>query len=211
MNPSSRKVGILDYGLGNVRSVCSAIEYLGYGYQIIKGTEELDPQDAFVLPGVGAFREGMRNLRKRNLSDKLSEQVMGKCEPILGICLGMQLFADSSEEKGHTPGLGWINGTIQSLSSITEEPLPHVGWNSVNIEKRSPLYTKNEVDAFYYFDHSYYFQCNESQYVSGYSKYGNSFPVSIQKENIFGVQFHPEKSQNNGLRMLRSFFEEVGF
>lgn len=204
-----QKIVIVDYGVGNTHSVSNSIRYLGYKSLKISDKESvINEADVLILPGVGAFEECANNLRKRNLHTILNEQVLTKKKPILGICVGMQLLASVSEEMGEHEGLNWIPGRVKKL--VVPKPLavPHVGWNDVISETGNPLFGRNEQNANFYFDHSYYFDCEE-KFKVGYCDYGIKVTAAVQRDNIFGVQFHPEKSQTNGLKLFRSFFNSI--
>lgn len=204
-----QNIVIIDYGVGNTYSVSNAIKYLGYNRLVISADEkQIDQADALILPGVGAFEEAANNLRARNLDQILNEQVLTKKKPILGICVGMQLMATISEENGVHKGLDWIEGKVKKLQLPKEFAVPHVGWNDVAINNIKPLFDKNPKNSNFYFDHSYYFDCDE-KYVSAYCDYHIKVTAAVQKENIFGVQFHPEKSQTNGLKLFRDFFNSI--
>ena len=203
------KICIVDYEVGNTYSVFHALEYLGYSKVKITDKENvISEAEALILPGVGAFDEAAKNLRKRNLDKILNEQVLVKKKPILGICVGMQMLATHSEENGIHEGLNWIEGRVKKLELPEGFRVPHVGWNNVNIDNKAPLFQKNITSTNFYFDHSYHFNC-ESKYISSWCDYGVKVTASVQKDNIFGVQFHPEKSQSNGLKLFRNFFNFV--
>ncbi len=200
---------IIDYGVGNTHSVLNAIKFLGYKKIIISDSEIIIKKaDALILPGVGAFEECISNLKLRKLDRILNESVIVNKKPILGICVGMQLLATISEENGLHNGLDWIKGSVKKI--IVPKPLavPHVGWNDVISKNENILFNRNVENANFYFDHSYHFDCEE-QYVAGYCDYGTRITAAVQKENIYGVQFHPEKSQTNGLKLFRSFFNSI--
>ncbi|RAJ33465.1 imidazole glycerol phosphate synthase subunit HisH [Pedobacter cryoconitis] len=200
---------IVDYGVGNTYSVSNAIKSLGYNKLIISDDEKvINNADILILPGVGAFEESINNLRDRNLDKILNEQVLVLKKPILGICVGMQLMATLSEENGIHMGLNWIEGTVKRLELSQEFAVPHVGWNNISVKQTEPLFIRTPVDANFYFDHSYYFDC-EDKYVSAYCDYDIAVTAAVQKSNIFGVQFHPEKSQTNGLKLFRGFFNSI--
>jgi glutamine amidotransferase len=204
-----QKIVIVDYGIGNTQSVNNALQYLGYHkLKITDNAAFIEEADLLILPGVGAFDEGIGNLKSRRLDDLLSEEVLVKKKPVLGICLGMQLFATYSEENGRHDGLNWIEGAVVKLSLPPGYSVPHVGWNNVVVKSTSPLYNRVENNSNYYFDHSYHFQCDD-KYISGYCDYGITITASVQKDNIFGVQFHPEKSQTNGLKLFRSLINAI--
>lgn len=201
------KILIIDYGVGNHRSVANALEVLGYEFELSGDVNAIRQADAYVLPGVGAIGEAMRNLNSRGIIGPLNEEVLRHKKPILGICLGMQMMAGSSEEGGHHTCLGWIEGRVVKLTPGNNFRVPQVGWNTVHIHQRDPLFTKVDEGANFYFDHSYHLQC-DNRYVIGSCDYGGKVTAAVRKDNIFGVQFHPEKSQNNGLRIFRAFFNE---
>lgn len=205
----NQNIVIVDYGVGNTYSVSNAIKYLGYKKLVISDDERsINAADVLILPGVGAFEEAVNNLRARNLDQILNEQVLSLKKPILGICVGMQLMATLSEENGNHAGLDWIEGKVKKLELPIEFAVPHVGWNDVAINSVDPLFKKNPSNSNFYFDHSYYFECDE-KYISAYCDYHIKVTAAVQKENIFGVQFHPEKSQNNGLKLFRDFFNSI--
>jgi len=206
---NSMKIIIVDYGIGNTHSVSNALLTLGYHKLRISCDEKsIKTADALILPGVGAFEEAMQNLKDRNLDKVLNEQVLVKKKPILGICVGMQMFAGVSEEKGIHEGLNWIEGRVKHLDLPKEYAVPHVGWNNVVFDDFQPLFKRNEANSHFYFDHNYWFDCEE-KYMVAYCDYGIRVTAAVQHENIFGVQFHPEKSQTTGLKMFRSFFNLI--
>ena len=199
-----KNVVIIDYGLGNTHSVFNAITLLEYKVKISSKQDDFLLADAFILPGVGAFNEAMQNFNKRNLLQTLEKEVFEKKKPLLGICVGMQMLATYSDENGRHNGLNWIPGAVEKLELPKEYSVPHVGWNDVVILKESPLFLRNTNKSHFYFDHSYHFCC-EQQFTSAFCDYGQEVVSAIQKDNIYGVQFHPEKSQLNGLKLLKSF------
>ena len=200
---------IIDYGVGNTHSVLNAIKFLGYKNITISDNEMIiKKSDALILPGVGAFEECINNLIDRNLDKILNESVIINKKPILGICVGMQLLATNSEENGLHNGLDWIKGSVQKINVPKPLSVPHVGWNDVKNMNQNILFNQNVDNANFYFDHSYHFVCDEN-YVAGYCDYGTRITAAVQRENIFGVQFHPEKSQTNGLKLFRSFFNSI--
>jgi glutamine amidotransferase len=168
----------------------------------------LNAADAIILPGVGAFAECMAQLKQRNLDVILSEAVLGRKIPLLGICVGMQLLANFSEEGGHHEGLGWIQGAVRPLRLPLGFAVPHVGWNDIRPVQHQPLFTNLDKTADFYFDHSFHFQC-KAEYVLAYCEYGVEIVAAVQHRHIFGVQFHPEKSQKNGMKLFRSFFNSL--
>lgn len=206
---SQPEIVIVDYGIGNVYSVSNAIKYLGYQkVKISRSNKDISNADALILPGVGAFEVAINNLREHQLQNILGEEVLINKKPILGICVGMQMLATTSEENGIHKGLNWIPGNVVKLNLPLGFAVPHVGWNDVSFAVKSPLFGLLSEYANFYFDHSYHFQCDE-QYMSAWCDYGIKVVSAVQNGNVFGVQFHPEKSQNNGLRIFRSFFNSI--
>jgi len=199
---------IVDYGMGNIGSVTNALNYLGGRYTVSNQKKDLMGADAFILPGVGAFGAAMENLRKLDLVETLTAQVVMKKKSFLGICLGMQLLAKDSVEMGYFDGLGWIDGHVFEIEPSDGLRVPHVGWNSVTFTQHDPLFQRIDKGAHFYFDHSFHLQCADP-FVSATCEYGGSYVAAIQKENIFATQFHPEKSQRNGLKLLRNFLNFV--
>ncbi len=199
----SAEIVIIDYGMGNLRSVQKAFEHVGVNTLISCDHQDIRNASKIVLPGVGAFKDAMENLHSLNLIELLNEEVIQKKKLFLGICLGMQLIATKSYEFGETKGLGWIDAEVTRFPD-TELKIPHVGWNSVGYENHSPLYEGIVENSDFYFVHSYYFNADR-KYATGICDYGVSFIASIQKENIFATQFHPEKSQTSGLKIIENF------
>lgn len=203
-------IAVINYGLGNARSVMGAIERLGYMSSLTDSPKKLREAEKLILPGVGAFGDGMRRLRGLGLIETLSQLVFEEKRPILGICLGVQLFAKTSCEFGRHEGLGWIDASVERVNpSDMSLRLPHVGWNGLAQIKPSPLFDGIPADALFYYVHSYRLDCYEPDNVVGECEYGQRFTAAIQKDNIYGVQFHPEKSQRHGLRILRNFIEKA--
>lgn len=200
---------IADYGVGNINSIRSAVTALGYTKLSLSASPEvLVNADAIILPGVGAFAECMNNLKRCHLNDTLAEAVLGRKRPLLGICAGMQLLADFSDEGGRHEGLGWVPGDVRRLELPFGFRVPHVGWNDVRPLRREPFFARMGNAPDFYFDHSYHFNCEE-RYVLAKCDYGIEVVAAVQREHIIGVQFHPEKSQENGLKLFRSFFNQV--
>lgn len=200
-------IAIIDYGMGNVKSVYNALEYLGENAVITCEKNKIEVASHIILPGVGAFGDAMDSLKKRELIDILKEQVLQKKKRFLGLCLGMQLLADYSLEYGKHAGLGWIKGYVRPLPQKNKIPkIPHVGWDEILIKKKHYLLTNLNSDQLtFYFVHSYYFDSQDNEDVWAICSYGIDFPAIIIKNNIIGMQFHPEKSQDNGLQLLRNF------
>lgn len=198
---------ILDYGIGNVQSVRNALKYLGNKSQITNNPEVISSATHLILPGVGAFADGMRGLKKYNLIELLTKQVLIKNKFFLGICLGMQLLGDESEEDPEAKGLSFIKGQVCRFN-INEKKfrVPHIGWNSVRVNKNSKLFM-GIVNPEFYFVHSYFLKPENKDDIVGICEYGEKFCCAVERDNIFGVQFHPEKSQREGLAVLKNFVE----
>jgi len=196
---------IIDYGMGNLRSVQKAFERIGVPVKISGISDDIHTAEKLVLPGVGHFKQGMQNIKSRGLFDSLNSAVQDKKIPILGICLGMQLMTEFSEE-GDCDGFGWIKGRTQRFSFVSNGlKIPHMGWNNLLIKKNDSLYNGITADNFFYFVHSYFISCDNEEDILAESNYGNKFVSSFQKGNIFGCQFHPEKSHDSGLKILKNF------
>jgi imidazole glycerol-phosphate synthase subunit HisH len=202
------EIVIIDYGVGNTHSVKNAIGSLGYKVKISSSKSEISNAGALILPGVGAFGIAMENLKSSGLKDFLDEEVLLKKKPILGICLGMQLLATCSSEDGYHEGFNWINGEVVKMNLPADYSVPHVGWNDLKIDKPHPLFDKLDASPNFYFDHSYHFIC-DPQHVAATCNYGKELTAAVRKNNIFGVQFHPEKSQVTGLKLFRGFLNSI--
>ena len=199
-------VVIIDYGLGNLRSVAGAVEKVGHKPLISNRVEDLEQADKLILPGVGAFGDGMANLRSLGLVEPLTRLVMEEGKPILGICLGSQLLTNQSEEFGCHQGLGFVEGSVIRLQTGDNGlRLPHVGWNQLLQIKDSVLFDGIAQDALFYFVHSFHVECDAEDVVIGECEYGVRFTAAFQVGNIYATQFHPEKSQMHGLLLLRNF------
>jgi len=201
-----QKIKIINYGMGNIGSVVKKIKKIGFEPFIATAGKDLQNADKIILPGVGHFGTGIGNLKKLELWDALNESVLIRKIPILGICLGMQLFADFSEE-GDSQGLGWINGKVIRfrITDTKNFKIPHTGWNTINIKQNSMLFENVPVDSEFYFVHSYHFLSKNENEIISTTNYCYEFTSAVQKDNIFGVQFHPEKSHDSGERLLLNF------
>jgi len=199
------RIALIDYGVGNLRSVNKALEHVGAVVVQTADPEEILKADKVILPGVGAFKDGMKGLQARGLISTIDE-IVKRQMPLLGICLGMQLFFSRSLEMGETPGLGYVAGEVREFS-IDHLKIPQTGWNQLQMASPSPLLRGVDDGTFVYFNHSYY--CDPSAPSVSVTKtdYGISFASAIQEGSIYGVQFHPEKSQDAGLMILRNFVE----
>jgi glutamine amidotransferase len=196
---------IIDYGMGNIRSVMNKIHRAGHEAIVSYDHDIIKSADKFILPGVGHFLNGMKRLKERNIIDILNEKVLVEKTPILGICLGMQLLTGFSEE-GNAKGLGWLDAeTVRFTLTDIKHKVPHMGWNSIKQKKESPLLNNIPDSRYYYFVHSYHVKCLNNDDILTTSIYGYEFVSSVQKGNIFGTQFHPEKSHEWGEKMLNNF------
>ena len=192
-------IGIIDYGMGNLRSVLKAIEFLGGEGRVTARAEELDACEKLILPGVGSFGAGMKNLRRGGLDEYVRRRA-AEGTPLHGICLGMQFLLEESEEEGLFQGLGLVKGRVVSF---TEGKIPHMGWNAVE-DMRGPLFDGIPSGTQFYFVHSYFADTAE-EYTLGKTEYYRTFASAVGKNNVFGVQFHPEKSGAAGLQLLRNY------
>jgi glutamine amidotransferase len=205
---NQKRVAIIDYGMGNLRSVANAFAALNYPAVIIKKPEELYQASHIILPGVGAFGDGMQNLMSAGWIKVLEEEVIEKGKPFLGICLGMQLLATAGTEHGFYKGLNWIPGTVNRLdSNDLSIRVPHIGWNDVRFSKKDCLYSGLGDSQVFYFVHSYVFQPEDISAISGVAYHGVEFVSSIEMGNIYATQFHPEKSQKMGMEVLKNFIK----
>ena len=199
-------VAVVDYGMGNLRSVAKALEAVGATVCVSGKPEDLRRADRIVLPGQGAFRDCMANLKATGLVEVLDEEVRKKGKPFLGICLGLQLLAEVSYENGEYKGLGWLPGQVRRLTvEDARLKLPHIGWNDVIFRGDTPLAAGIRKNPIFYFDHSYHFVCGNPELTVATCDYGGHFTAAVQKDNLFAVQFHPEKSQEIGLRLTKNF------
>ena len=206
-------IAIIDYGAGNLQSVFNAIKTIGYDPIVTGDHKQVQKADVIITPGVGSFSDCFDSLKRINMVEVLNEMVMTKKKPFLGICIGLQLLAKKSYEFGEHEGFGWINGKVIKIDETKALRVPHMGWNSVDILKQDGLFSNFEGSPSFYFVHSYFLELEteEKDIISSTCLHGDLITASIQKENIFAVQFHPEKSQENGLRMLSNFFKTVGY
>jgi len=207
MHHKKQNIVIVDYGMGNLRSVSKKVKQIGYEALISNNKTDILKANKLILPGVGHFENGMNKLRELDLISSLNEKVLVDKTPILGICLGMQLFTKYSEE-GNVKGLAWVDAeTIKFKNLGIKFKIPHMGWNSINLQKSSSLFNKFDSEHLYYFVHSYYVSCNNENDILATTNYNTNFVCALQKDNVFGVQFHPEKSHEWGEQIIKNFIE----
>ena len=209
------KIAIIDYESGNLKSVSKAVELASNNIlnksdvKIINSANELKNFDKIVLPGQGSFKQCYQSfLSIDGIVDELNSAVLEKQKPILGICVGMQLFSSFGEEDGGSKGFDWIKGKVNKINLIDKNlKLPHMGWNNISINQKSKLFSGIENESHFYFVHSFAFDVENEQFISATTNYSTEIVSAIEKDNIFGTQFHPEKSQANGIKMLENFIK----
>lgn len=197
---------IIDYDAGNIRSVEKAMQYLGQPVKITRDPGEILAADRVILPGVGAFGDAMEKIRQYGLEDVI-HQVVGKGTPFLGICLGLQLLFEESEESPGAKGLGILKGRIRKIPAGEGLKIPHMGWNTLELQGDGRLFRGIPDETFVYFVHSYYLEAEDEAIVKAATRYGVRIHASVEQGNVFACQFHPEKSSAAGLAMLRNFVE----
>lgn len=197
----NKKIGILDFGVGNISSIENIIKKIGFSAERIdmNYSYDLSSIKSFILPGVGSFDNAMEKIKNKYLFNLFKNYILDKKKPLLGICIGMQILLEKSEE-GTMPGLGWIEGSVHKFSN--NNPVPHMGWNDVKFLKKDLIFENIPQNSKFYFCHSYYVKSSSKLCVTDY---GNQFASIIKKENIYGLQFHPEKSHNNGFQIIENF------
>lgn len=201
-------IGILDYGMGNINSVYNSLSYLGYEPEIVKTAQAIERCSHLIIPGVGSYAVAMANIAALEVDTVIMKHVQ-EGKPLLGICLGMQILSTEGEEGGYSKGLGLIDGKVEFLD-LPDLPVPHVGWNSLTFNFDHPLCNNLKKHVDFYFVHSYFFNASDTGNVLALTDYGKQFPAIVVKENVVGIQFHPEKSQDNGLLLLENFCELGG-
>jgi glutamine amidotransferase len=199
-------IAIIDYGAGNIKSVEKALLFLGQDVVITSDKEQILGADKVILPGVGAFGDAMDNLRKSGL-DQVIHQVVEKQIPFIGICLGLQLLFESSDEAPGVPGLGVLEGEILRIPDQAGLKIPHMGWNSLQLENNGRLFKGVDQQSYVYFVHSYYLKAKDKSMVKASTQYSTHIHASVEKNNVFACQFHPEKSGDVGLQILKNFVE----
>jgi imidazole glycerol-phosphate synthase subunit HisH len=200
-------ITIVDYGLGNIKAFANIYKRLNMPCQIVSTVEDLSSATKIILPGVGAFDYAMMALQNSGMREMLDDLVLKKKVPVLGICVGMQMLANSSDE-GALPGLGWIDGKVKKIDIDKlddNEPLPHMGWNSLKQAFSCKLLDSLPQEALFYFLHSFYFECVNKKNIVATAHYGKEFGCVVQENNIYGMQCHPEKSHANGIKFLENF------
>ena len=209
------KIAIIDYESGNLKSVSKAVELASNNIlnksdvKIINSANELKNFDKIVLPGQGSFKQCYQSLLSiEGMIDELTSAVLGKQKPILGICVGMQLFSSFGEEDGGSKGFDWIKGKVNKINLTDKNlKLPHMGWNNISINQKSKLFSGIENESHFYFVHSFAFDVENDQFISATTNYSTEIVSAVEKDNIFGTQFHPEKSQANGIKILENFIK----
>ena len=202
-------ITIVDYGLGNILAFQNVYKRLNVEVAIARGAGDLNAASKIILPGVGAFDHAMDSLERSGMRQALDEAATVRRVPVLGVCVGMQILAAASDE-GERRGLGWIEGRVARFEQRTDQnklPFPHMGWNDVHVVRGNRLFAGLEDDAQFYFLHSYYFACARQEDTLATSTYGIDFSCAVHAENVFGVQFHPEKSHHFGTQLLKNFAE----
>ena len=201
-------IAIVDYGVGNLGSVLNMLKKIGAAAVISSQAKDIEAADKIILPGVGAFDNATKNLSDLGLIPVLNKRVMQDKVPILGICLGLELFTQRSQE-GKSAGLGWLDAETVKFNFAKQEPLkvPHMGWNRVVVLRKNILFDNMEQDARFYFVHSYHVVCRDTNDALAKTNYGYDFTSAVVKENIAGVQFHPEKSHKFGIQLFKNFVE----
>ena len=203
-----KRICVIDFETGNIGSISNLLEKLKLNYYVSNKNEDIEKATHLILPGVGSFSVAMSKLKKKVDLSFLEKEVLGKKKPILGICVGMQLMADIGNEFGFNKGLGWIEGSVDLIDSKGMS-LPHIGWNEVKFENNNDLFDKIQTGHDFYFVNSYYFNIKSSENMIASTEYGIRFPSAINKENVFGVQFHPEKSQKFGRQLVLNFINKT--
>lgn len=198
-------IAVIDYGTGNVRSVVKMMEHIGCKVELTNDVKKIKKASRIVMPGVGAFKPAMDQLSQFDLINVLQEEVITNKKPFLGICLGMQLLSDRSSENGMNNGLGWISGDVRLLNPTKTVKVPQFGWFSTRISELHPVTINLPSHPFFYFAHSYHFVPKNKKHISMTMNYGESYVAAIAHENIFATQFHPEKSQDVGIKFFENF------
>ena len=200
-------IAVLDYGSGNVRAFLNAYERMKIACRAARGPADLEGAERIILPGVGAFDTALKQFEDSGMMQPVRERVLESGVPLLGVCVGMQMLADRSEEGSRT-GLGWIPGAVRKLRAPSPNAslrLPHMGWNQIEIQPDAPLLSRLPSGGRFYFLHSYAFECADSRHAIARSNYGVEFTCAVRRKNVWAVQFHPEKSHDDGMTVLKNF------
>jgi len=200
-------ITIIDYGLGNIKAFVNVYERLNIKTKIARSSKDLEGVTKIILPGVGAFDYAMSQLNASGMRDELEKQVLENKIPVIGICVGMHMLGKTSDE-GKSTGLGWFDGNVKLFNASIiphKTQLPHMGWNNMNTVKENNLFKGFNGQARFYFLHSYYFECKNKEDIISKTEYGITFASGVNRDNIFGIQFHPEKSHSNGIQLLNNF------
>jgi glutamine amidotransferase len=200
-------IALIDYGLGNIKAFANVYSTLNIPFVIAKKSEDVQLADKIILPGVGAFDFAMQQLNNSGMRDALNEMVLIKKVPVIGICVGMQMLANGSEE-GNLPGLGWIDGEVKKFilpQGSDKMRIPHMGWNNMKPIKQVSLLNGLDQESKFYFLHSYYFKCHVPENIIALTDYLGEFESVVKNENVYGIQFHPEKSHSWGIKLLENF------
>ncbi len=202
-------IGILDYGVGNVQAFCNVYNELSLPFKKILNEDDFDNVSHIILPGVGSFDYAMTMLNESGLREKLDNLVLNEKIPVLGVCIGMQMMGLSSEE-GVEPGLGWLDAISKKITfNFSDDsdtlPLPHMGWNTIEVLQSSDIFVGIEMMSHFYFLHSYFLSCNDRNIILAETEYGNTVTSVVRQGNIYGIQQHPEKSHDAGIKLLRNF------
>lgn len=202
-------IAVIDYGMGNLRSVVNAFRSIGEETVLASDASVLSRASGIVLPGVGAFAEAMHRLKAGGFVQALEHEVRQDGKPFLGLCLGMQLMASESLEHGRHAGLGWIEGRVVPIAADAGVRVPHMGWNDLEVVRRDGLLAQVSAKPTFYFVHSFVVEPSDPSVVSGYAMHGARFAAVLERDNLQGTQFHPEKSQRDGIALLRSYVDRV--
>lgn len=200
----------MDYGLGNVGAFANVYKRMNIAVSLARTEDDLNDASRIILPGVGAFDHAMDLLDRSGMRDALERKVMGEGVPVIGVCVGMQMLAEGSDEGQRRAGLGWVPGRVRHFASVDASrdlPMPHMGWNDVKPAAGQEIFNGLEQDARFYFLHSYFFECAQAGDAAAHSSYGAEFACAVRRGNVMGVQFHPEKSHHFGATLLRNFAE----
>ena len=205
---NNKSICLLDYGSGNVKSVYNILDFLGYKVKISNTSEDIKNSTHIILPGVGAFGASMKKIMDTIPFDVLENEVLDKGKPFLGICVGMQVLADKGLEFGEHKGFGWIPGTVNKIDS-KGLPTLHIGWNNIKVRRETPLLDGLNDNKDFYFVHSYVFDVQDQDCIVAQTEYGCNFTSILSKDNILGIQFHPEKSQKAGQLIFKNFIKNL--